>query len=179
MKIELEKVQTDAAPRAIGPYSQAIRCEDWVFVSGQIPLDPATGILVGGDFAQQVGQVLGINRDLMAPVSGAALGVRLVGRHQGGRGAVVLESGIRQDVPAGRMRTQLGVAQYQVVFALIQLAQGFRRSGGNVYGVATGLEDGLKRQSWCKLTMHQKDPSKIQSPRFPECRGRAVRLLHF
>ncbi|MBZ5587872.1 MAG: RidA family protein [Acidobacteriia bacterium] len=58
MKIELEKVQTDAAPRAIGPYSQAIRCEDWVFVSGQIPLDPATGILVGGDFAQQVGRVL-------------------------------------------------------------------------------------------------------------------------
>ena len=58
MKGEPETVQTDAAPKAIGPYSQAIRCAGWVFVSGQIPLDPATGELVGGDFARQVTRVL-------------------------------------------------------------------------------------------------------------------------
>jgi 2-iminobutanoate/2-iminopropanoate deaminase len=58
MRFELESVQTDAAPKAIGPYSQAIRCAGWVFVSGQIPLDPVTGELVGGDFTQQVERVL-------------------------------------------------------------------------------------------------------------------------
>ncbi len=58
MNVKLEIVQTDAAPKAIGPYSQAIRCGGWLFVSGQIPLDPATGELVAGDFAQQVTRVL-------------------------------------------------------------------------------------------------------------------------
>jgi 2-iminobutanoate/2-iminopropanoate deaminase len=58
MNVKAESVQTDAAPKAIGPYSQAVRCGGWVFVSGQIPLDPATGELVGGGFAQQVTRVL-------------------------------------------------------------------------------------------------------------------------
>jgi len=58
MNVKAEIVQTDAAPKAIGPYSQAIRCGGWLFVSGQIPLDPATGELVTGDFAQQVTRVL-------------------------------------------------------------------------------------------------------------------------
>ena len=58
MKAEPKSVQTDAAPKAIGPYSQGIRCAGWVFVSGQIPLDPATGELVGGGFAQQVTRAL-------------------------------------------------------------------------------------------------------------------------
>jgi 2-iminobutanoate/2-iminopropanoate deaminase len=40
-------VLTDQAPAPIGPYSQAIRAGDWLFVSGQIPLDPKTGELVG------------------------------------------------------------------------------------------------------------------------------------
>ena len=46
-----KQIQTDNAPRAIGPYSQAIRAGDMIFVSGQIPVDPATG-----DIAQSVGQ---------------------------------------------------------------------------------------------------------------------------
>ena len=49
-------VHTDAAPQAIGPYSQATVNAGWVFVSGQIPLDPTTGDLVAGDFAQQAKQ---------------------------------------------------------------------------------------------------------------------------
>lgn len=53
-----EVIHTDSAPRAIGPYSQAMAVAGWVFVSGQIPLDPATGELVRGSFADQVRQVL-------------------------------------------------------------------------------------------------------------------------
>src|SRR4030042_3825908 len=51
-------VQTDKAPKAIGPYSQAIQAGDFLFLSGQIPLDPKTGELVKGDVGQQTKQVL-------------------------------------------------------------------------------------------------------------------------
>ena len=50
-------VSTDAAPRAIGTYSQAVRVGDTVYLSGQIPLDPATMALVPGDIRTQVHQV--------------------------------------------------------------------------------------------------------------------------
>lgn len=46
-------INTDQAPAAIGPYSQAVRMGQTVFLSGQIPLDPATGELVPGDVAAQ------------------------------------------------------------------------------------------------------------------------------
>ena len=46
-------IQTDKAPAAIGPYSQAVRAGDTVYLSGQIPLDPSTGLLVEGDIAAQ------------------------------------------------------------------------------------------------------------------------------
>jgi 2-iminobutanoate/2-iminopropanoate deaminase len=54
----LEKILTLAAPAPIGPYNQAIRAGDFVFCSGQIPLDPATGELVGDDVAAQTHQVM-------------------------------------------------------------------------------------------------------------------------
>lgn len=50
-------VQTDRAPKAIGPYSQAVRCGNTVYLSGQIPLDPASGELVQGDIAIQARRV--------------------------------------------------------------------------------------------------------------------------
>jgi len=50
-------VNTDRAPKAIGPYSQAVHAGDTVYLSGQIPLDPATGELVGGDIAAQARRV--------------------------------------------------------------------------------------------------------------------------
>jgi 2-iminobutanoate/2-iminopropanoate deaminase len=53
-----EALATDRAPQAIGPYSQAIRAGDLLFVSGQIPLDPATGSLVEGDVAVQARRVM-------------------------------------------------------------------------------------------------------------------------
>lgn len=53
-----EAVSTPHAPAAIGPYSQAIRAGNLLFVSGQIPLDPATGSLVTGGVAEQADRVL-------------------------------------------------------------------------------------------------------------------------
>jgi len=51
-------IHTDRAPEAIGPYSQAIQAGDFLFLSGQIPLDPKTGELVKGDIRNQTRQVL-------------------------------------------------------------------------------------------------------------------------
>jgi 2-iminobutanoate/2-iminopropanoate deaminase len=51
-------VKTDAAPGALGPYSQAIAAGGMVYCAGQIPLDPATGNIVSGGIAQQTEQVL-------------------------------------------------------------------------------------------------------------------------
>ncbi len=51
-------VKTDKAPKAIGPYSQAIKANGFIFVSGQIPLDPATGEIVGSTIEEQTHQVL-------------------------------------------------------------------------------------------------------------------------
>jgi len=54
----MESIQTDLAPQAIGPYSQAIKANGFVFASGQIPLDPATGQLIEGDIRAQTERVL-------------------------------------------------------------------------------------------------------------------------
>jgi 2-iminobutanoate/2-iminopropanoate deaminase len=54
----LETVHTDRAPKAIGPYSQAIVVDGWAYCSGQIALDPATGEVVAGDVAVQTEQVM-------------------------------------------------------------------------------------------------------------------------
>ena len=53
----MDYIATDDAPKAIGPYSQAVREGNLVFLSGQIPLDPAAGELVQGDFAAQTRRV--------------------------------------------------------------------------------------------------------------------------
>lgn len=52
-----QTIHTEAAPAAIGPYSQAVKAGNTVYISGQIPLDPATGELVEGDFEAQVERV--------------------------------------------------------------------------------------------------------------------------
>jgi len=46
------------APKAIGPYSPALRADPFVFISGQVPFDPTTGAMVGGDIGAQTRQVL-------------------------------------------------------------------------------------------------------------------------
>jgi 2-iminobutanoate/2-iminopropanoate deaminase len=60
-------VSTTEAPKAIGPYSQAIRAGDFLFLSGQIPLDPATGEMVGGqDVRAQTERVMENLRGVLA-----------------------------------------------------------------------------------------------------------------
>ena len=51
-------IQTEGAPTAIGPYSQAIKVGSFIFCSGQIPLDPRTGEVVGNDVGAQTEQIL-------------------------------------------------------------------------------------------------------------------------
>lgn len=53
-----EVIHTDQAPKAVGPYSQAIRVGEFVFTAGQIALDPATGQFRGGEVDEQARQVL-------------------------------------------------------------------------------------------------------------------------
>jgi 2-iminobutanoate/2-iminopropanoate deaminase len=65
-------VATDRAPRAIGPYSQAVRAGDFLFLSGQIPLDPATGQVVEGDIAAQTRRVMD-NLQAVLAAAGASL----------------------------------------------------------------------------------------------------------
>ena len=67
-----EAVSTDAAPAAIGPYSQAIRAGSLLFVSGQIPLDPKTGAMVDGDIAAQTHRVFA-NLKAILEAAGASL----------------------------------------------------------------------------------------------------------
>ena len=63
-----DAVSTDAAPKAIGPYSQAVRAGGFLFVSGQVPLDPSTGQLVEGGIEAQTRRVM----DNLAAVLAAA-----------------------------------------------------------------------------------------------------------
>ena len=70
-------VQSPDAPAAIGPYSPAIRAANLLFVSGQIPIDPATGALVDGDVTAQTEQVM---RNLAALLQAAGAGFEHVVR---------------------------------------------------------------------------------------------------
>ena len=70
--MERRSIATDGAPKAIGPYSQAIRSGDLIFLSGQIPLDPKTGELVRGTIEEEVTRVLDNIRAVLQ-ASGATL----------------------------------------------------------------------------------------------------------
>jgi len=67
-----EAIQTSMAPAAIGPYSQAIRADRMVFLSGQIALDPSTGQLIAGGIEAQARQAF-VNLAAVAEASGARL----------------------------------------------------------------------------------------------------------
>ncbi len=67
-----EVVRTDRAPGALGPYSQAVRAQGWLWVAGQIALDPATGALVPGGIEEQTRQVL---RNVKAILEAAGSGL--------------------------------------------------------------------------------------------------------
>jgi 2-iminobutanoate/2-iminopropanoate deaminase len=67
-----QTIETPNAPRPIGPYSQAIRAGDFVFLSGQIPLDPTTGAVAEGDTAEQARRVL-LNLMAVLEAAGSSL----------------------------------------------------------------------------------------------------------
>lgn len=58
MSHKLQKIETEKAPKAIGPYSQAVSSGQIVFLSGQLPIDPQTGKLIQGDIKAHTNQVL-------------------------------------------------------------------------------------------------------------------------
>jgi 2-iminobutanoate/2-iminopropanoate deaminase len=68
-----ERIATPSAPQAIGPYSQAIRHGDLLFVSGQIALDPQTGNLIEGDIEAQTEQVL---KNIAAIIDAAGMSLK-------------------------------------------------------------------------------------------------------
>lgn len=65
-------IHTELAPAAIGPYSQAVRVGDTVYLSGQIPLDPATGLLVEGDITRQARRAFA-NLEAVCTAAGGSL----------------------------------------------------------------------------------------------------------
>jgi 2-iminobutanoate/2-iminopropanoate deaminase len=71
----IETIATDRGPKAIGPYSQAVRANGFVFLSGQIPLDPKTQQVVEGDAAAQTERVL---ENLKAVVEAAGSSIQRV-----------------------------------------------------------------------------------------------------
>lgn len=73
--MEREIITTPLAPAAIGPYSQAVRAAGLVFVSGQIPIDPANGTLVSGDIRSETRQAM---QNLKAILEAAGSGLERV-----------------------------------------------------------------------------------------------------
>jgi 2-iminobutanoate/2-iminopropanoate deaminase len=69
----MDYVDTASAPKAIGPYSQAIRANGFVYTSGQTPLDPATGEMVEGAFEDQVHRVFK-NLEAVLTAAGSSFG---------------------------------------------------------------------------------------------------------
>ncbi|HEY3994224.1 MAG TPA: RidA family protein [Ktedonobacteraceae bacterium] len=69
--MEQTKIQTSEAPAAIGPYSQAIRSGQFLYASGQIPLDPATGELVGNNVQEQTERVFQNMQAVLASAGGS------------------------------------------------------------------------------------------------------------
>jgi 2-iminobutanoate/2-iminopropanoate deaminase len=72
MSGELRFVKSDGAPEAIGPYSQAVLVGEWVFCSGQIPVDPGDGEIVAGGIGQQTDRVL-VNLQAVLSEAGSSL----------------------------------------------------------------------------------------------------------
>ena len=65
----IEPIETNSAPKPVGPYNQAVSVENWLYCSGQIALDPSTGVMIGnGNIEEETRQVL---KNLMAVVEAA------------------------------------------------------------------------------------------------------------
>jgi 2-iminobutanoate/2-iminopropanoate deaminase len=65
-----QRIHTEQAPRPVGPYSQAVAVDGWLYVAGQVPIDPATGNWVKGDIAAQTERVLQNVQAIVAAAGG-------------------------------------------------------------------------------------------------------------
>lgn len=74
-----QPIQTEHAPAAIGPYSQAVRAGQWVFLSGQIPLDPASGEVVEGGIEAQARRAFDNLKAVCAAAGGDLGGIQRLG----------------------------------------------------------------------------------------------------
>ncbi len=107
-----QSVHSDRAPAAIGPYSQAVRCGGAVYLSGQVPLDPATMELVEGDIATQTRRVFDNLKAVCEAAGGslddiARVGIYLVDLGQFAAVNAVMAEYFAQPYPA---RSTIGVA---------------------------------------------------------------------
>ena len=98
-------IHSDSAPAAIGPYSQATRAGNLVFLSGQVPLDPATGNLVEGDIAVQARQAFDNIKAVVAAAGGTMddivrVGLYLTDLSQFGEVNAVMAEYFSQPYPA-------------------------------------------------------------------------------
>lgn len=105
-------LHSDRAPKAIGPYSQAVRAGDTLYLSGQTPLDPSSGELVAGDISAQATQVFG-NLEAVLAAAGATfddvvrVGIYLTDLGDFGAVNEVMKRHFREPYPA---RSTIGVA---------------------------------------------------------------------
>lgn len=107
-----QPIHSDHAPAAIGPYSQAVRAGDTLYLSGQTPLDPSSGELVAGDISAQATQVFG-NLEAVLAAAGATfddvvrVGIYLTDLGDFGAVNEVMKRHFREPYPA---RSTIGVA---------------------------------------------------------------------
>jgi reactive intermediate/imine deaminase len=107
-----EIIATPKAPAAIGTYSQAVRCGDTLYVSGQIPLDPATGALVEGDIEKHIERAFDNLEAIIVAAGGtlakiAKLNVFLVDLGHFAKVNAAMQARFREPFPA---RAAIGVA---------------------------------------------------------------------
>lgn len=93
-----EPIQSSAAPAAIGPYSQATRVGDMVFLSGQIPLDPNSGLIVEGDITEQARQAFANLRAVCQAAGGSFDDIVRVGLYLTDLSEFAAVNAVMQDV---------------------------------------------------------------------------------
>jgi reactive intermediate/imine deaminase len=93
-----EPINTPNAPAAIGPYSQATRAGDMVFLSGQIPLDPNSGLIVEGDITAQARQAFANLREVCQAAGGSLDDIVRVGLYLTDLSEFAAVNAVMQDV---------------------------------------------------------------------------------
>lgn len=97
----------------------------------------------------------------MPSPSGPVLEFRLVRRHQRRRRPVILHTRVSQYVAPGRPGTEFRVAEYELIFALVQFGNRFRGCRRDIHGIPASLEYGLKSQPRRKVAVYQQYAGQV------------------